>query len=337
MADPIARLAAEIRRPLPDPAPLAELVRFATLAPNSHNTQPWRLRLSASRVTILPDATRRTPVVDPDDHHLWVSLGCAAETFAIAAAARGSATHMAQDPGDSGRIVLDLERGPRQETALFTAIPRRQCSRTPYDGRDLPADTLARLAADSGGEGARLVLITEPARRETVLEAVLAGHRRQVNDAAFVAELVAWIRFDRAEALASRDGLASRCGGNPSLPRWLGRRRLLTLMRRRAALDRLARLIRSSSALAIVVSDRDEPAGWLAAGRLYARFALAATALGLAHAHINQAVEVPDLRQALAAALDLGGKRPDLVLRLGSGPALPMSLRRPVEAVIEPG
>lgn len=108
-------------------------------------------------------------------------------------------------------------------------------------------------------------------------------------------------------------------------------------MRRRAALARLARLIRSSSALAIVVSDRDEPAGWLAAGRLHARFALAATALGLAHAHINQAVEVPDLRQALAAALDLGGKRPDLVLRLGSGPALPMSLRRPVEAVIEPG
>ncbi|MCS6921942.1 MAG: hypothetical protein NZM07_08540 [Elioraea sp.] len=56
MADPIARLAAEIRRLLPDPASLADLVRFATLAPNGHNAQPWRFRLSAGQVTVLPDA-----------------------------------------------------------------------------------------------------------------------------------------------------------------------------------------------------------------------------------------------------------------------------------------
>jgi hypothetical protein len=27
---------------------------------------------------ILPDLSRRCPAVDPDDHHLFVSLGCAA-------------------------------------------------------------------------------------------------------------------------------------------------------------------------------------------------------------------------------------------------------------------
>ena len=27
------------------------------------------------------DFSRRTPVVDPDDHHLFVSLGCATETL----------------------------------------------------------------------------------------------------------------------------------------------------------------------------------------------------------------------------------------------------------------
>ena len=47
-----------------------ELVRQATLAASSHNTQPWKFRVAEQSITILPDFTRRTPVVDPDDHHL---------------------------------------------------------------------------------------------------------------------------------------------------------------------------------------------------------------------------------------------------------------------------
>jgi hypothetical protein len=43
--------------------------------------------LSPDRISIRPDFSRRTPVVDPDDHHIWVSLGCATENMLIAAAA----------------------------------------------------------------------------------------------------------------------------------------------------------------------------------------------------------------------------------------------------------
>ena len=79
----------EQRRALLPDAALADLVRMGTLAANGHNTQPCRFRLDPGRVTILPDFTRRTKVVDPDDHHLFVSLGCAAENLSIAAEARG--------------------------------------------------------------------------------------------------------------------------------------------------------------------------------------------------------------------------------------------------------
>ena len=54
---------------------LRGLIRYATLAPNGHNAQPWRFRAQDGGIAILPDLTRRTPVVDPDDHHLFVSLG----------------------------------------------------------------------------------------------------------------------------------------------------------------------------------------------------------------------------------------------------------------------
>ncbi len=55
-----------------------ELVRYATLAPSSHNTQCWLFGAESGLITIRPDLTRRCPVVDPDDHHLYASLGCSA-------------------------------------------------------------------------------------------------------------------------------------------------------------------------------------------------------------------------------------------------------------------
>ena len=66
-----------------------DLIHYATLGANSHNTQPWRFKVTGGSIEILPHFTRRIPVVDPDNHHIFASLGCAAENLAIAAGARG--------------------------------------------------------------------------------------------------------------------------------------------------------------------------------------------------------------------------------------------------------
>ena len=52
---------------------LSELVRYATLAANSHNSQPWKFKIATNKITILPDFNRRCTAVDPDDHHLYAS------------------------------------------------------------------------------------------------------------------------------------------------------------------------------------------------------------------------------------------------------------------------
>ncbi|UZD67191.1 MULTISPECIES: hypothetical protein [Marinobacter] len=60
-----------------------------------------------------------------------------------------------------------------------------------------------------------------------------------------------------------------------------------------------------------------------------------ATALGLCTAFINQPIEVAELRPAFARAIGIGERRADLVVRVGRGPEMPRSRRRPVEDVIE--
>ena len=63
-SSPWDEAAAETWATLAADAGMAELVRYATLAANSHNTQPWRFAATENAVTILPDFARRTPVVE---------------------------------------------------------------------------------------------------------------------------------------------------------------------------------------------------------------------------------------------------------------------------------
>jgi hypothetical protein len=101
----------------------AAIIRFATLAPNGHNTQPWRFRVDDRRIAILPDLSRRTPVVDPDDHHLFVSLGCAPENLALASGARGRPGELSFNPVDGGSVLLTAGGAATADPALFEAIP----------------------------------------------------------------------------------------------------------------------------------------------------------------------------------------------------------------------
>ena len=83
-----------------------ELMRYATLAPSGHNTQCWKFHIEQNSMLLLPDFSRHTPVVDPDDHHLFVSLGCVLENLAQASAAYGL---QAQQKFDAGKNVLTVQ------------------------------------------------------------------------------------------------------------------------------------------------------------------------------------------------------------------------------------
>ncbi len=313
---------------------MRELVRYATLAPSSHNTQCWRFTIDPHRVTIRPDFARRCPSVDPDDHHLFVSLGCAAENLVQAAAAVGLQADVAVDSA-SGIVSVSLAPARTiSASPLFAAITHRQCTRSVYDGRRVSTADLALLASAAQGSGHSVHFQTTPAQVERVLEFVVAGNTAQMNDAGFMDELRHWIRFNDADAARTGDGLFSRASGNPAIPGWLGPTMMRLVFTAKGENDKYARELRSSAGLAIFVSESSDREHWVDAGRAYQRFALQARVLGIKTAMVNQAVEVRAVRGAFTQAMGLGG-RPDLVVRFGYASDMPRSLRRPVAAVID--
>lgn len=332
-------LARSLRRPGAMPpgdqsALLHELVRYATLAPSSHNTQCWKFHAVGNLITIEPDLSRRCPVVDPDDHHMFVSLGCATENLAHAASANGLRANAKFNATGTDTVSISLDATKALVSPLFHAITERQCTRGDYDGKPLSMEELRLLEQAARGNGVRVLLLTERSAMENVLEYVVSGTSAQMNDPAFVEELKTWIRFSNDEAVRTGDGLFAGASGNPAMPRWLGSRMMGLFFTPKSENERYARQIRNSAGIAVFVSDANDKAHWVETGRCYERFALQATALGIRNAFLNQPVEVGAIRLQFAALLGLGKLRPDLVVRFGRGPALPWSMRRPIQSVL---
>jgi len=324
-------VARAIRTPLLSTPRDRELVRFASLAANSHNTQPWTFETTDTRITIAPDYARRCPAVDPDDHHLFVSLGCAAENLMLAASAVGL---MASARIDGDAIAVGLEPGPVVKSAQFEAIRMRQCTRAKYDGQPVAADRLALLEKACAEPGVSAILMTDKTRIANVIDYVLQGNSAQMRDKAFMDELVKWMRFSEDDALAAMDGLFSRASGNPALPGWIARPLLRLFFTESGENQKYREHIESSGGIVVLTADIADKAHWVAVGRACQRFGLQATALGLKYAFINQPVEVEALRAQFASYLGIGQRRPDIVMRFGAGPDLPKSLRRLPEHVM---
>jgi hypothetical protein len=312
-----------------------ELVRLACLAPSSHNTQCWQFGMTSGSISITPDFTRKLAVVDPDNHHLFVSLGCATENLTHAALAHGLHCEVQFDGASpKGEISVILEPTKAVSSLLFDSITERQCTRSVFDGLPVSASELTLLSNACKGTGVKAVFVTERALLERVLELVVQGNTSQLDDVKFVEELKRWIRFSGREAVVTGDGLYSASSGNKTLPRWLGGPLFDLFFNKKSENDKYAAQVRSSAGIAIFYSELNDQKHWLEVGRCYERFALQATALGIRNAFINQPVEVPILRDQLATYLGISKGRADLVVRFGRSPVMPRSLRRPLNSVL---
>lgn len=316
-----------------------EMLSLATLAPSGHNTQPWKFSVASNTIRIYPDLTRRVPAVDPDDRELWISLGGALGNLLVAAQHAGyqTETDYALHGTTEDHIAVRLKKTgvkPARQSLLFGAIPLRQCTRNEYDQKAVPTADLKKLETAATGEGVIPMLFTGSAAMEPLLEYVNAGNNRQMTDDAFKSELIGWIRFSNGEADEKMDGLASRAMGNPSLPRWLAQLFIGGMLTPKSQNKKDEGFVRSSSGLMLFVSQKNDKAAWIETGRAYERFALLSTALNIKNAFMNQPCEVPELRAQVQSHLNLNGAFPQLLARFGHSPAMPRSLRRPVEQVL---
>ena len=311
------------------------LLQYAILAPSSHNAQPWLFHVQPKQVELRADQTRALPVVDPEDRELVIGCGAALYHLRLALHYFGYAgeVELLPDP-DRPDLMAVVRWGGAwtptdEERALFQAILLRRTNRRRFEDRHVPAPLVAELQAAAEAEGAWLDVV-EGDQRLALADLIAEADYRQMADRRFRRELAAWIHPNR---LVSRDGMPAYAAGVTAVVETGGPFVLRTFedSGTQAAIDR--RIALGSPLLAVLGSDHDDAQHWLQTGQALAHLLLAACAQGVSASYLNQPVEVPELRPKLATMLDRLSF-PQLVLRLGYGPEVKPTQRRPLSDVL---
>ena len=309
-------------------------LRYAILAPSSHNSQPWWFKIDDNAVTIGLDVSRGLAVVDPRDREGIMSVGAAVFTLRVALAHFGLSCRINRwpdplDPEACAQLVADV--GGPVETELdelFEAISTRRTSRESFEEHPVEDALLEAIRADVAAEGAVATVFTGVADRANLASIVSQADQIQMSNPSFRRELAAWLRHlgsrrhDGIHGISLQSPLDQVLAASPILVR------TFDSGVRRGARD--SELIAGSPAMIVISTTGDEPDAWLSTGQALARAMLRATATGLSVGFLNQAIEVADCRSAVAAILP-DGAVPQLLLRTGSGSEVTAQPRRPLD------
>jgi hypothetical protein len=311
------------------------LMKYAVLAPSGHNTQPWKFRVSGATLELYGDFARALPVIDPQNRELVMSCGAALLNLRVAIRNFGytAMTELCPDPGEPALLArLELcGRAPsgRTDHKLFKAIPERRTNRMPFDARPIPRALLYRWQRAAAYEDAWLHIVESPAERRAVAELVAEGERLLGADREYRNELSRWLRSNDS---FERDGLPGYSLGLGDLSSRIAPQVMLPFGGLHAR--RNMEMVEKAPAFVVLGTADDSAESCMIAGQALGRILLAAQAEGVAASFFLQPIEVERLRAQLMTVIGEPEGLPQITFRLGYGPKVTPTPRRPLGEVL---
>ena len=332
------------------------ILGYAILAPHSHNLQSWLVDLATpDEILLRCDLNRVLPETDPFSRQIMMSHGTFLELLDIAARERGLRAQITLFPeGAFGPDKLDQRPVARvrlvpdatvEKDPLFAQILKRHTNRNPYDiARPVPADAWKAMADALKPNPLRFGFVgTERADALARHRAIAAdAWRIELTTPRTVMESYHVLRVGAAEIEKYRDGLYVL---DPMVV-WLDRVGLFDRRKAPAPDDyattsqvkEFGKKLDSTPGFLWMVTEGNDRAIQVAAGRAYSRVQLAATAHGLAMQPLQQALqEYPEQARPYADAkrlldADQPGRTVQMWARVGFAPPVDPAPRRGVAA-----
>ncbi|MDX1594370.1 MAG: nitroreductase [Gammaproteobacteria bacterium] len=307
---------------------LCFLLRYAILAPSTHNTQPWRFAIGSNRILVLRDRSRWLQVADPSQRELHISVGCALEALLIAARAFGYRATVTHFPGHHGADCvasvelprLEKPQGPRG--GLLEAMTRRQTARRPFRPRAVPVADLGRLEAVCGDPRVMLHLTDDRIVKRRLEALVADADARLFAEPAYRDELGRWL----GEGTFGTSWLLSKLGQIAVTYLHLGGS---TTARHDTE------LLHSAPEVGMLATRDDDRVNQVRVGQQFMRICLQAELCGLGVQPMSQLCQVEHVRAQLGRYFAAPDARVQMVFRVGypEVESAPMP-RRPLEEVL---
>lgn len=322
-----------------DQGAFRRVVTEANQAPSIHNAQPARWRIRNDVIEVAADLGVTLPVADPDGSAVGLSCGAAVEATVLACKARGLVVHVVDQWNNDDRHTWPRHRLAAQIYLSEDGKPDGLYDQlgTRFTWRGAFVLETPRLFGWSRPD---MSLVIDAPTRDWLADANDAASLEILNDRAFRAELLHWMRLDPAHPRWVHDGLSRdallmpkdvarklRLGFGPLWPllRLTGGTKTMTAER-------------DLTMTAPVIAAFHVPVDLSAteAGRAYLRMWLEATRLGFAGWPMAALSDHAATRMAVSKRLNIGpDRRLVQILRFGTPTGTrPVSARRPLSEVI---
>ncbi len=319
-----------------------EILRLASLAPSSHNSQPWNVKILDDHHWIVsPDPPRCLPIIDPNRRELCLSVGAFLESLHIAAALHGLSPELSlpnAQPSSPWEVRVDFKTSCSKTIFSSRQLESRRTLREGLINHELNSAFITRLRKKTQTSFRYFPLNSAMSKR--IAEATCDAFRQQTQNDKAQAELSRWIRFSEKDIAKHRDGLTPASMEIEGFAGWIVRHfykpsDVLSADFRQKGIEKTEKQSNEGAGWLVLESQGDSVAELIDTGRRFQRLALAAQEQHLALHPMSQALEETPWREELA--IDLGFSNPvQFILRCGtveSFPA-PVSPRRSVGQIL---
>jgi len=286
------------------------LLRYAILAPSSHNSQPWKFRIMDDTIEVYLDMSRWLKVADSDQREIHISVGCALENLLIAAEHFGLGYDLNYFPDDkNNELAATVKFGTNgsqsefRDKALFDQITKRHTNHGDFEDRRIRIDDRRELIDLCVEDGIDLYLTDNAKIHHRVEELIARADAIQFSDQEYRDELAYWI----GRGVFGSSWLMSKIGQMAV--------KFVNLGKSQGKKD--TGLIESAPFLATICSDNEDRISQLKVGQVFERVSLAAARMNIAVHPMSQILEVPELRKEVAGLLPESGKIPQQTFRMG--------------------
>lgn len=180
------------------------LLRFASLAPSSHNSQPWKFKIpTENSIEVYADTNRALPNSDKNHRQLILSIGCAIKNILVAADYFGfKAELFLENNLTDANIFLSplatIKFSSVRSTAndkdhLIHYILKRHANRFTYSDRSPDSHFLEKIKSLSTNN-VRIDIISVFETRKQIADCIINAGIAAMNDNGFRKELSQYVK-----------------------------------------------------------------------------------------------------------------------------------------------
>jgi hypothetical protein len=304
------------------------LLRYAILAPSSHNTQPWKFSVEENLISAYVNKDRWLKVADADRREMYISVGCALENLLVAADHFGYDHEIAYfpEPGNEKLIARVSLVEAEDWNSLsypdpFDAITARHTNHKQYNPQSITPEALRPIQDCCTEEGVSLRLIDDRELRREFDQLVIRADAIEFANPEFRDELGYWI--------------GEGAFGMPWLLEKMSQLALSYLDLGGWAAKKDSDVLMSAPVLGLLSSRADDRESQVKVGRVFERIYLKATLMGISIQPMSQVLQVAEVKREVASLISEVNLFPQQPFRLGySEPEKEHTPRRPIEEAL---